>query len=341
MNWKYFIPIIIASSYVVLTEWGYFYLIFPLLFFANGLNLLWGEFKPREIKNELHRFYGTATGWFIKRCSAVLLAGYIIWSFSFVIRHDLSNWYIIGFATVSGILTGCFNITLAHDLLHSNNKTDKFLSATLLLLANIPHLAIDHVYGHHRTIGLKDDATTAKVNQGFYNYFFKTAFSRVYQVYFTGFQLPGFARKRILKYGIVMLMLQLVVWAIILWALPKGPQVFLLFVVQGGMSYFLYELINYIQHYGLCRKYADAPVTQQHSWNCYYKYTNYILYMLPLHSLHHLHKTDRKKMADSLTSGPRMPYLYFVMITLALIPPLWFKKMNPWLQQNIPGNEVE
>lgn len=112
-------------------------------------------------------------------------------------------------------------------------------------------------------------------------------------------------------------------------------QVSIFFMVQGLISYILYELINYIQHYGLLRKDRNAPITQDLAWNCYYKYTNYILFLLPLHSLHHL--THRENKIKELLNGPRMPYLYFLMILMALIPPLWFNKMNKLLKQYNPA----
>lgn len=100
------------------------------------------------------------------------------------------------------------------------------------------------------------------------------------------------------------------------------------FIAQGLIAYFLYELINYVQHYGLSRSHAGQQISMHSSWNCYYKYTNYILYMLPLHSLHHLPTASRKLTGIDLKSGPKLPYLYFVMVFMALIPSLWFRKMN-------------
>jgi alkane 1-monooxygenase len=328
MYWRFFIPIILCLCFVLLAELGYFYLVFIVLFTGNIFNVLWGEFSGKEIKKELAQFYSTTQGKIIKRLSSLLLILFFGWGLRHVISHDVSLLYLIAFSMVFGLFIGCFSITLAHDLLHSNQKTDVYLASLLLLLSNIPHLAIDHVYGHHRTIGLKKDTTTAKVNQSFYDYFLKISYSRVYEVFINGYDLPAWATKRIFKLGRRMLIIQLIVWAFLLFAFPEGRSAFLFFLIQGFMAYMLYELINYIQHYGLVRKSEKSPITQAHSWNCYYKYTNYILYMLPLHSLHHLPKSERQKALNDLKAGPKMPYLYFVMISIAMIPPLWFKIIN-------------
>lgn len=328
MYWRYFIPIFLCISFVILTESGYFYLVFGVLLAGNLFNVIWGEFSSREIKTELRRFYSSAQGNLIKRISAVLMVLFWVWGLNHVLHTPEPLSYIIGFSAVFGLFVGCFSITLAHDLLHSNRQTDVYLASGILVLSNIPHLAIDHVYGHHRTIGLKDDVTTAKVNQSFYNYFFRIVYSRLHEVYVNGYNLPAWARKRVKILGIKMLGVQAVIWGLLIFALPQGGKGLLFFVIQGFMAYLLYELINYIQHYGLERRCEASPITQAHSWNCYYKYTNYILYMLPMHSLHHLPKAEQKKALSNLKGGPKMPYLYFVMISIAMIPPLWFKVMN-------------
>ncbi len=326
MNWKYAIPMLLCACFIFLSAQGYYYLIFIVLFLANILNVVWGEFSNIEIKQELSKFYGSAIACGIKRCSAFLLILFLVWGIYFASTNGFSYGQIIGFGICFGLLAGCFSVTLSHELLHSTKITDKILSTGLLLGTNIPHLAIDHVYGHHRVIGLKEDVTSAKLNQSFYHYFWSISIARFNEVFFRRFALPGYAKKRIAKLALFMGLLQLSVWAIILLQ-PQGKHAFLFFIIQGFVAYLLYELINYIQHYGLVRAHKNEPIGQQHSWNCYHKYSNYILYFLPLHSLHHLSKPDRKQAVEDLKAGPKMPYLYFAMISLALVPPLWFKKM--------------
>lgn len=316
------------ACFAILAETGYYYLIFGVLLAGNIFNLVWGEFTCEELKAELKTFYSTETGLFIKRVSGLFLVAFFFWGVWFVLTKDLSPLNLIPFSVIFGLFAGCFNVTLAHDLLHSNHKFDTFLASLLLLFTNIPHLAVDHVYGHHRTVALKHDPSTAKVNQSFYSFFFIAARSRLEGVYLNGYGLPGYARKRIFKLGRRMLFLQIMVWVFLVFMVPKGEIAFVFFIVQGFTAYLLYELINYIQHYGLSRKTTESPVLQKHSWNCYYKYTNFILYMLPLHSLHHSAKPEQKKAWNNLKGGPKMPYLYFVMIALAVVPPLWFKVMN-------------
>lgn len=323
---RYLLPVLISASFVILSELNYFYLILPLLLVANLLNAYWGEFTTAEILAELRQFYGSPSSKVLKRISAILLAGMVIWSVFYYSRQDFSFGWAALFTLCTGALTGCFLVTLAHDLMHSQKRIDQLLSGLLLLMAGIPYMAADHVVGHHRMVGLAEDTNTAKLNQNFYFYFGRLFSDRIKNSYFHGYNLPLYIKRKIHRLNLLMLMLQVFVWAVV-FIFFSGTVLFF-FIMQGLIAYFLYELINYIQHYGLSRSHSEHPITMQSSWNCYYKYTNYILYMLPLHSLHHLSGAGRKIAEANLKSGPRLPYLYFVMVFMALIPSLWFKKMN-------------
>ncbi len=327
--WRHLIPSILSLAFVWLSTFFQYYFIYFLLFAANIFNVIWGEFSNEEIRKELKFFYQSSKGSFIKIINAIVLAGMVFWGLYFV---DTRSVHLIGFSITTGILTGCFIVTLAHDLLHSRNKAETVLSVLLLVTCGIPHFAADHLCGHHRNIGLQKDATTARLNESFYLYFFKITWSRLKNSFFTQFGLPMQIRKKIFRINMGMLALSIAAWLMI-WFLAENPvPVLCYFIIQGSVSYLLYELINYIQHYGLVRRNSEDAITLYQSWNCYYKYTNYILFLLPLHSLHHLPKGNRK--IQNLKAGPKMPYLYFLMIALALVPPLWFRKMNALAVKN-------
>ncbi|MPR32892.1 fatty acid desaturase [Salmonirosea aquatica] len=324
--WRYLIPAILTLLFMGICSNTQYYYVYLLLLAANILNIYWGEFKNGELRDELRFFYRSRAAYTIKCINAVILIGLIVWGIVFVDRQNFSWVHLIGFSVTTGLLTGCFIVTLAHDLLHSHSKIQKALSVLLLTAAGIPHFATEHVCGHHRDIGLQEDPTTAKLNENFYSYFFKITCLNLRESYLTQYGLPTYLRRKILRTNLAMLALLITVWGCI-FVFSRHPAACLtFFVLQGFISYVLYELINYIQHYGLFRQDRRDDITLQLSWNCYYKYTNYILFLLPLHSLHHLPVRSRK--ITDLKSGPRMPYLYFLMITMALLPPLWFSKMN-------------
>lgn len=325
-SWRYLIPSFLTVLYTVLCVYGHYYYLYPLLLVGNLLNVYWGEFKSAELSDELRFFYRSKVSYYLKCVNAVVLLGLIAWGIAFVDGHNFSWNHLLGFSLTTGLLTGCFIVTLAHDLLHSHSRLQKALSVLLLTVSGIPHFATEHVFGHHRSIGLKEDATTAKLNEDFYTYFFKVTIANLKDSFLTQYGLPGYLRRRVLLTNLKMLGLLATTWLLIFIFAKNPGQTITFFMLQGFVSYFLYELINYIQHYGLRRRDARDEITPQLSWNCYYKYTNYLLFLLPLHSLHHLPVKSRKSV--QLKAGPKMPYLYFLMIAMALFPPIWFHKMN-------------
>lgn len=325
-SWRYLIPAILTVLYILLCEFAHYLYLFPLLLVGNLLNVYWGEFESTELSDELRFFYRSKVSYYLKFVNAVVLLGLIAWGIAYVDRQNFSWGHLLGFSATTGLLTGCFIVTLAHDLLHSRCKIQQFFSVLLLTVSGIPHFATEHVFGHHRSIGLQEDATTAKLNENFYSYFFKVSVANLKESFITQYGLPNYLRRRVLLTNLKMLGLLFATWGLIFIFAKNPAPTITFFMVQGFVSYFLYELINYIQHYGLRRRSANDEITPQLSWNCYYKYTNYLLFLLPLHSLHHL--PDKSRKTAQLKAGPRMPYLYFMMIAMALLPPIWFSKMN-------------
>lgn len=325
-QWRFFIPTLLATILVLLSTFSQFYYIFIFLLVGNVFNWIWGEFSQKELAATLTYFYRTQNALIVKSINAILLLFFIVWGIYYVDSTSITVLRLMGFSLTVGLFTGCFVVTLGHDLIHSKSKLLKFLSILLFTASGIPHFATEHLCGHHREIGLKQDPSTAKLNQNFYNFFVKVVYKNFKHNYITPYRFPNYFRKKIITINFSMLAILLLIWLIIFLVSSKPQQTLAFFILQGAFSYFLYEMINYIQHYGLTRNTENERIGVHLSWNSYYKYTNYILFLLPLHSLHHLPKS-KKKIID-LKSGPRMPYLYFVMILLAMVPTLWFHKMN-------------
>ena len=99
-----------------------------------------------------------------------------------------------------------------------------------------------------------------------------------------------------------------------------------LFLVCAAYSKFLFEAVNYIQHYGLVRS-EGAPIESRHSWDCLNLFSSCFLFNLPRHAHHHLRAGDpfwELKVdpgALALESG------YMAAILLAMVPPVWTRMM--------------
>jgi len=112
-----------------------------------------------------------------------------------------------------------------------------------------------------------------------------------------------------------------------------------LFLFQGFVAIWQLELTNYVEHYGLTRVHKGAGkyehVLPRHSWNASHMASNWLLINLQRHSDHH-YKPDRRfplLQTYSDDEAPQLPFGYPVMTALAMVPPLWRRRMNPRVRE--------
>ncbi len=101
-------------------------------------------------------------------------------------------------------------------------------------------------------------------------------------------------------------------------------------MLQALFAKFVLEVINYVEHYGILRK-EDSTVQPEHSWNSNKRISGLILYSLTRHSHHHENGTLPYWELSPYPQCPEMPYGYLTTTFIALVPPLWFKTINPLL----------
>ena len=99
---------------------------------------------------------------------------------------------------------------------------------------------------------------------------------------------------------------------------------------------------NYVEHYGLLRqKLASGryELTEpRHSWNTNHIYSNLISFHLQRHSDHHANALRPYQALRDFAALPRLPSGYPGSFGLAMIPPLWFRVMDPKLMQWAGGD---
>ena len=94
---------------------------------------------------------------------------------------------------------------------------------------------------------------------------------------------------------------------------------------------------NYVEHYGLLRQKLpngryELP-EPRHSWNTNHIYSNLISFHLQRHSDHHANALRPYQALRDFDDLPRLPSGYPGSFGLAVIPPLWFKVMDPKLMR--------
>lgn len=241
---------------------------------------------------------------------------------------------VVGRTLSMGIMCGVVGINVGHELGHRQNRFEQFLGELLLTTSLENHFLPYHNRGHHHNVATPQDPATARKNEPLYFFWFRSHFGSYIQAWQIEIQRMKIIGKPIFWYTNRMVfytLLNLIVCILIFVLIGKSELLF--FVIVAGIGILLLETVNYIEHYGLLRKKRDNGtydrVRRIHSWNSNHILGRVILFELSRHSDHH-YKADRPyQLLESHDESPIMPSGYPGMMILSLIPPLFFKVMNP------------
>ena len=260
--------------------------------------------------------------------------GLLAWVLTIATSGRLSPFEIAGAAISMGVTSGALGITFAHELVHRRGRFERALGEILLATVSYAHFAIEHVHGHHRHVGTPADPATARFGESFYRFLPRTLVGSLSSAW--RLEVERLTRRgrtawspanRMLRYGLT----QIVIVAALL--VIYGPTGVAVFAGQAIIAISLLEVINYIEHYGLMRR-EIAPgqyerIAPHHSWDSSFRVSNWMLINLARHSDHHCVASKRYQSLELLAPAPRLPAGYGAMLLLALVPPLWFRVMNP------------
>ena len=114
-----------------------------------------------------------------------------------------------------------------------------------------------------------------------------------------------------------------------------GSKGVVLYLFQSLIAITLLELIDYIEHYGLRRKELSPgkyeAVGPEHSWDTNFFLTNTSLFNLGKHSHHHQKAALPYQELSSTKEAQQYKLGYSMAIIISLVPPLWFRLINPEL----------
>jgi len=275
---------------------------------------------------------------------AVTIYGAIWW-----MTHgaEFALWEKLGLFFGIGVISGAVGIVYAHELMHQKNRVERWLGDLLLALVLYSHFRTEHLLVHHRYVGTPRDAVTARYNEGFHGFFLRVLWEGPQSAWRAERQMLARAGRGPLhrsnpfwRYGALQLAALALAYALGGWA-GLG-----LFTFQALVSVWQLELVDYVEHYGLTRKYLGdgryEHIKPHHSWNACQTVSNWLLINLQRHSDHHT-KPDRRfplLQAYPADQAPQLPFSYPAMTISALIPPLWFRMMNPrvrdWRRRHYP-----
>lgn len=249
-----------------------------------------------------------------------------------------------------GIMSGTIGIVYAHELMHQSDRAERWLGDLLLASVLYSHFRSEHLRVHHIYVGTPRDPVTARYGEGFHRYFLRVL--RECPVSAWRAEAAMLARKGLgplapanpfLRYAVLQGLMLVLACGLGGWA-GLG-----LFVFQAFVAIWQLELVNYVEHYGLTRRHLGEGkyehVLPRHSWNATNRASNWLLINLQRHSDHH-YKPDRRfplLQNHPETKAPQLPYGYPVMTTMALLPRVWRRVMNPrvkaWRRQFYPDIE--
>ncbi|HTN48364.1 MAG TPA: alkane 1-monooxygenase [Burkholderiaceae bacterium] len=244
---------------------------------------------------------------------------------------------LIVFAMAVGTVTGGLGITVAHELGHRSSTLDRLIAKALLVSVAYGHFFVEHVRGHHVRVATAEDPATAPRGMNVYRFIVRSVVgSFLHAWHLEALRLAHHGRSpwRLDNWVALGTALSLLLLAVVtaVW----GGHAALLFALQAAVAVALLEIINYIEHYGLQRRYLDGryePVREHHSWNADWVVSNWILFNLQLHSDHHAHMRRPYEALRSAPTAPQLPAGYPAMVLAALLPPLWFAVMDPRVPQ--------
>jgi alkane 1-monooxygenase len=237
-----------------------------------------------------------------------------------LVKGPGSAFETVGLTSAMGIACGVLGINVAHELGHRRTRFERILARALLCTSLNWQFYIEHNRGHHLKVSTPDDSESAHLNESIYAFWFR-AVTTSYQA---AWKLDPIEM-------IIGTFLQATLAAVI--SFNFGSFALLGFFASAGVGILLLQSVNYIEHYGLSRtKTAEGrfeSVKPHHSWNSDQILSRAVLFELSRHSDHHANALRKYPALRHFDSSPELPTGYPGMILLALIPRLWFARMNP------------
>ena len=234
----------------------------------------------------------------------------------------------ISIVALVGLFIGIMGTVPGHELVHrKKNKFDMEMGNWLLAFSWDCAFAIEHVYGHHKNVGLDIDPATAKRGENIY----KFIFTAMIKEHLDAWKIESYRSQRsntsLFRISNKMISGYLRSFCFTICSFFIGGfSGVLVYLICALIAKSLLEVINYSEHYGLVRV-EGSPVKPRHSWNSNSVMSSIYLYNVTRHSSHHEKANLRYWELKSYDDAPKMPQGYLTMLYMALFLPYFFHKM--------------
>jgi len=227
-----------------------------------------------------------------------------------------------------GLLIGIMGTVPGHELSHrTKEKFDMFMANWLLALSWDCAFAIEHVYGHHKNVGLSSDPATAKRGENIYLFILTAIIQEqrdAWKIESERLRRKGHTIAHVKNRMLIGYLRSLLIT--FLSFLVGGFKGMLIFLLCSFIAKALLEVINYTEHYGLIRVEGER-VMPRHSWNSNSIMSSIFLYNVTRHSSHHEKANLKFWELRAYEGAPMMPHGYLTMLYLAIFVPFYFHKI--------------
>lgn len=245
----------------------------------------------------------------------------------------LQSGWVIAAIVSTGLNSALAGITSAHELIHRKEKILRVLGIWNLITVNYGHFYIEHIKGHHKLVGTKKDPATAYYGESVYHFIARTIpnqFISSLKIEASRLQKQNALRYSLQNFVMMIVLIEIVCCITLFYFF--GIKILFAFLLQSFISILILEYVNYIEHYGLVRD-ENERVNATHSWQSDHLLSRFALIELSRHSDHHYYASKPYHTLKSYEESPVLPSGYFGSFYTALIPSLWFKKINPLIDK--------
>jgi len=254
-----------------------------------------------------------------------------------LIAPSLTTGQLIGHAIAMGLMAGGGGINIAHELMHRKGVGYRAVAEVLMGMVSYTWFCVEHVFGHHIWVSTPQDPASAAKGEHVYAFVPASVIGGLRSAW--AIETRRCERKRVpwwsprnkrLRMGLGLA----ATWGVVAW---MGPAELVFFALQAAIAVLLLELINYVEHYGLQRTEVSPGrferVQPHHSWNATHQVSNWFLFNLQRHADHHAFAARPYDQLRPWPDAPALPWGYPTMVLTALVPPLFWRVMNPRVDQ--------
>ncbi|CUH64739.1 Alkane 1-monooxygenase [Thalassovita gelatinovora] len=230
-------------------------------------------------------------------------------------------------------------VLVAHELGHALAKRDQLMAEFALALIAYGHFRIEHNIGHHKNVATPQDPASSRYNESIYRFALreipgvligaiKTENSRLKR---RGHNWLCVQNRLLKSWGATLIIVLILVSLF-------GVSVLGFYALHCFVAWFSISMANYTAHYGLLRRVVDGkrePCKPEHSWSSSFLFSNLLFFNLQRHADHHANAQRPFQNLAHLENTPELPAGIPGLFCMMLVPPVWFRVMNPLLLQAV------